>query len=214
MKTLDKFLSIAHECVICEELTPSQKKSVNKWEKGDNSFSDHMYKESKDPHRATFELESPNKSEHEDIVKNHLEPHGFKIKDYKLGKVEDKHGRETSIGKALGKVKAPDDVKRKFENDPSRAQKEKTNLHVSISRHPHDVAGMTSKGHSWENESCMNFSNGDNKHYLREDVKHGTHVAYLTHKDDHNNSKPIGRIALKKYTNIDDPHDHLYFYLN
>lgn len=198
--------------VISEALSDDEKSKVDTWEKGDNSFSDHVFGDSQSQ-RKSVELEHPErKSEHHSKVEEHLAKHGFSVADYKSGKAKDKYGREVNIGKALEKTKAPDEIKKGFANDPSRQQQKKTSgsdLHVCLSRHPHDVAGMTSSGHSWENESCMNFKSGSNRRYLQQDVKHGTHIAYLTHKDDHDNSHPLARIALKKFTNIDDPHDHI-----
>jgi hypothetical protein len=196
---------------INEELTPSQKRRVDTWKTGDNSFSDHAFDKGED--RATHPLESPNnpQSEHLPKIEQHLSQHGFKVKDYTAGKATDKYGREVNIGKALNKTGASDELKKGFESDPSRGQAKTgtSNLNMTVSRHPHDVAGMTSKGHSWEEESCMNFSSGSNREYLRDDVMHGTHVAYLHHKDDTEMKRPLARIALKKYTNIDDPNDHI-----
>ena len=105
------------------------------------------------------------------------------------------------------KTKASPDLINKFVNDPVRQQNKKSDLHVVISRHPHDVAGMTSKGHSWVNQSCMNFSSGSMKKHLKSDVAHGTHVAYLAHKSDTELKKPLARIALKPYHHEDDHKD-------
>jgi hypothetical protein len=206
MKT---FKELKESLILLEILNTDEKKEVDTWTKGDNSFSDHMYKDH--PHDAHFELESPDDSEHKPHIENHISKHGFKIKDYKKGIATDKHGRETSIGKALVKTKAPDELKNKFDNDPSRQQQKVGNssdYHVVISRHPHHVAGMTSEGHKWQS-SCMNFKGGAMNHYLKNDVKHGTHVAYLVHKDDHEIKNPLARVALKKFTNVDDENDHI-----
>ncbi len=91
-----------------EVLDSSQKEKVDSWEKGDNSFSDHIF-EGKDE-RKSFELENPRKSDHQDVVKQHLEPHGFSIKNYKDGTAIDKHGRDTTIGKALNDYKEKNSV--------------------------------------------------------------------------------------------------------
>jgi len=206
MKT---FKELKESLVLLEILTLPQKKKVDTWEKGDNSFSDHMYKDH--PHDAKFDLESPSEdSEHKPHIEDHISKHGFKIKDYKKGIATDKYGRETSIGKALVKTKAPIELKHKFDNDPSRQQQQSSDdtHHVVISRHPHHVAGMTSKGHEWQS-SCMNFTGGMYNHHLKDDVKHGTHVAYLAHKKDDKIKSPLARVALKKFTNVDDPNDHI-----
>jgi len=190
-----------------EILTKSQKKEVDTWEKGDNSFSNHLFDHPEHTEK-TIPLEHPDAAGHEDDIRGHLEPHGIKIKDYKSGIGEDKHGREVKLGKALEKTKASDELKNKFANDPSRSNKEQTSsdLRVTISRHPHHVAGMTSSGHCWEEESCMKFGTGSRSYHLPGEVKHGTHVAYLHHKDDHELEHPLARIALKKFTDNDSGH--------
>lgn len=196
---------------INEELTPSQKRKVDTWKRGDTSFSNHAFSEGED--RTSHPLESPSapQSEHLPKIEQHLSQHGFKVKDYTAGKATDKYGREVNIGKALNRTGASDELKKGFEADPTRGQAKTgaSNLQMTVTRRPHDVAGMTSKGHSWEEESCMNFSNGCNRSYLPADVAHGTHVAYLHHKDDPEMKRPLARIALKKYTNVDDPNDHI-----
>jgi len=90
-----------------EILTKSQKKEVDTWEKGDNSFSNHLF-DHPDHTEKTIPLEHPDSAGHEDDIRGHLEPHGIKIKDYKSGIGEDKHGREVKLGKALEKTKASD----------------------------------------------------------------------------------------------------------
>ena len=192
-----------------EYLTPGEKAKVNKWPKGVHSFSDHVFG-SPDNHRVSTELEHPEaKSETHQKIEDHLKPHNIKVSDYKSGVGEDSYGRSIKLGKALEKTKAPDELKTGFQNDPARQQKktESNDFRLNISRHHHDVAGMTSHGHSWENESCMNFNNGSHKDCLKQDLLHGTHVAYLSHKDDPNNEKPLARVALKPYHNIDNPSD-------
>jgi len=195
---------------LSEILNKQQKAKVNRWAKGDNSFSDHLFDHPEHTEK-TISLEHPDSEGHSEDIKSHLEPHGIKIKDYKSGIGEDKYGREIKLGKALEKTKAPDELKNKFANDPSRSNKGigSDDLRVTISRHPHHVAGMTSSGHSWENESCMNFETGCNKDYLKQDVKHGTHVAYLHHKDDKELEHPLARIVLKKFTDEETGHSVL-----
>lgn len=194
-----------------EILTTDQKKKVNRWKKGDNSFSDHLFNKPDDKN-LTIPLEHPENEGHSGEIAKHLEPHGIKIKNYKAGIGEDKHGREVKLGKALVKTKAPDELKNKFDNDNARTEKGNKiseDYRVTISRHPHHVAGMTSSGHSWENDSCMNFETGCNKDYLKQDVKHGTHIAYLHHKDDKDIEHPLARIALKKFTDDETGHSVL-----
>lgn len=189
---------------INEALTPAQKLSVDKdIEEGnikvnDYSFSHHAFP-SPTHSRVAIPLRSSGRGHHEDEISDHLEKHGYTVHDYREGLAKDKFGRLVKIGKALGKT-GGEHLASKFSGDPVRQQKSgHEDLHVVISRHPHDVMGMTSKGHSWESSSCMNFETGMNRHFLPNEVEHGTHVAYLTHKDDHDISKPLARLALKPY---------------
>lgn len=79
-----------------------------------------------------------------------------------------------------------------------------------ISKHPYDVAGM-STDKSWR--SCMTMVNDDgseggcNRRFLEDDVREGTHIAYMVHQNsviphkELERKSVIGRIALKPYTN-------------
>ncbi len=185
---------------LLEALTPEQKDSVDKyWQKGDHSWSNHAFPEGSE--RTHVPLEFPDhKSAHQSNIESHLKSHGIHVHDYIGGFGTDKHGRQVSIGKALVKTKAEPHLVNGFANDPVRQQlKAFKDYHVVVSKHPHDIAGMTSSGQSWENESCMNFSKGSYREYLKEDVLHGTHAAYLVHKDDKDIEKPLARIALKPF---------------
>lgn len=190
---------------LVEALTPEQRSEVNSWDHYEHHFSHHAF-ESPLSQRTYIELEHPQDSVHKSHVEDHLAKHGYKVHDYHMGLALDKHNRVVKIGKALGKT-GGEHLIEGFTGDPARQQSKAKNDHmVVISRHPHDVAGMTSDGHSWENSSCMNFDTGSNKDYLPEDVRHGTHVAYLIHKDDRDIKNPLARIALKPFhgTSIDN----------
>ena len=132
------------------------------------------------------------------------------MSDYRNNKaVEPKYGREIRIGKALNATGASKDLMDTFNNDPKRAASNSGKLGVVISRHPHDVAGMsTDKG--WR--SCMKMGKTGNKkdddaglysHYLKHDVQQGTHVAYLVHEHDKEAKQPLARIALKPFQSED-----------
>lgn len=184
---------------LLEALTPEQREEVDNWDQPHHKFSDHAFP-SPSHSRVSVDLGSVGKGEHEDEISGHLSKHGYTMHDYREGLAKDKFGRLVKIGKALGKT-GGDHLLTKFTGDPVRQQKSgHSDLHVVISRHPYDVAGMTSKGHSWEHQSCMNFEDGQNRRYLPSDVEAGTHVAYLTHKDDHEIERPVARIALKPFT--------------
>jgi len=199
---------------IDEELTHEQKKEVDTY--GDGSaatkISSHVFPEGQD--RITVPLSHQDVPPHPD-VKDHLEKHGYKITNYMAGKAEDQHGREINIGKALTKTKAHPDVMHSFVKDPNRqSTKSKIPLKVIISKHPHDVAGMSTDRH-WA--SCMTMGgkshtsgkeeeSGVYSHHLRDDVEHGTHVAYLVHHDDDDIKRPVARIALKPHHGITSGH--------
>ena len=188
-----------------EALNPAQKEEVSHWLTPHHSFSDHAFP-SPAHERVTIPITFGAKGEHEEEVSKHLAKHGYEIHDYHAGLAIDKHKRVVKIGKALGKTEGGH-LLEKFTNDPARKSAGSQNdYHVVISRHPHDVAGMTSGGHSWEKKSCMNFSTGSNRHYLPKDVLHGTHVAYYTHKDDTELERPLARIALKPFVEENGEH--------
>jgi hypothetical protein len=203
--------------LINEVLNPEQKKKVDSWDAPHHSFSDHMFEKPTDT-RAYFELESPEEdTATRTQVSEHLKKNSIDIDDYVGGTGKDRYGRKVKLGKALRSTNAPLNLINSFENDGARQQKGK-DLMLAISRHPHDVAGMTSEGQSWENESCMNFSSGSERQYLKQDVRHGTHVAYLIHRDDKNIERPLARVALKPFHDADDesnetilrPEDRVY----
>lgn len=203
--------------LINEVLNPEQKKKVDTWEAPHHYFSDHMFDKPTDT-RAYFELESPEEdTATRTQVSEHLKKNSIDIDDYVSGTGKDRYGRKVKLGKALRSTNAPLNLIHSFENDGARQQKGK-DLMLAISRHPHDVAGMTSEGQSWENESCMNFSSGSERQYLKQDVRHGTHVAYLIHRDDKNIERPLARVALKPFHDADDgssetilrPEDRVY----
>jgi hypothetical protein len=76
-----------------------------------------------------------------------------------------------------------------------------TDYMVVISRHPVDIAGMTT-GRNWK--SCMDIKKGEFKKYVAVDVKSGTIIAYLIKNDDKNIQNPISRILIKPYVQSED----------
>jgi hypothetical protein len=146
--------------------------------------------------------ESPVKKEVEDA----LQGTDFKLKDYKMGVAIDKFGREVKLGKALTKL-GKTDVLVKFRDDPTREASKKTDFIIVFSKHPYDIAGM-STDRGWT--SCMNLYTGGFKKHIKWDVKEGSFVCYLTSVSDTNLNKPTGRIAVKPYVNVEDKKDVLY----
>lgn len=203
------------DLLIKEELTPDEMKTATKWA-ANNTISHKIDKihdavfGGKDVDRVTIPLETgpKNYTGHplHDHIKAHIEPHGYKIQDYAKNLATDKHGRETSVTKALGKTKG-EHLTQPFNNDPVR-QSTHANAGgkmVTISRHPIDVAGMTS-GRKWENSSCMNLSSGCNRKFIKSDMTHGTLAAYVHDAHDTNLQNPHGRILLKRHDDIEGGH--------
>ena len=205
---------------ITEELNDAQKAAVNKWKTTDRAqqISSHVIPPGQD--RISIPLgggESEPVVPHPD-VQQHLENNGYKISDYRAGLAQDPKypNRSLKIGGVLQKTGASSDLMKTYQNDPARSASRvgSGGLHIVISRHPHDVAGM-STNQGWR--SCMalgpkggvgdgsdgHFDTLDNagvhSHYLKADVQHGTHVAYLCHADDPEAKNPISRIALKPF---------------
>lgn len=187
---------LTREVPVTEELTPSQKSEVDTWPRARNEFSDHAFG-GRDNKRIAIPLDhGAHRAEPPKDIKDHLESHGYTIHDYRGGTALDKHGRETKIGKALVKTAAPKEMLDRFNADPNRRAKSDSSMKVIISRHHHDVAGM-STNRGWT--SCMNMDGGSNKEYLKHDLFHGTHVAYLVHNHDDEVKNPVARIALKPF---------------
>lgn len=207
MSKLDLILNTTIGEYLKEALSDKDKEKVNNWKKGDNSFTDKLFggpDTDKETHqRRYFDFEQHETSPVQKDIEAHLSKHGYKVTDYKQNKATDAIGRETRIGRALERTKANPELLKKYNEDPVRASKTQSNLRILLSRHPHDVAGMTSPGQSWcgPGGSCMNFHVGSNRKYLPKDVRHGTHVAYLVHADDEGHpQRPIARIAIKKFS--------------
>ena len=131
--------------------------------------------------------------------------------------------RKLGIGKMLARSEASEkdtdrkaqlqDIKKKFDADPQRAATRKADKLIVISRHPYDVAGM-STDRGWR--SCMNLVDGSNREYVIKDVKQGSIIAYLIDADDLNVNRPLARILIKPYQEKGNPgnlammSDHVY----
>lgn len=137
------------------------------------------------------DIDSPVKKE----VEDYLSSKGYTMNDYIKGTViEPKYNREVKIGKVLDNP----DLLKKFNLDDARTGSRQVNSYIVISKHPYDIAGM-STDRGWN--SCMNLDDGCNKSYVSEDIRYGTLVAYFIKKNDLNINNPIGRILIKPYSN-------------
>jgi hypothetical protein len=122
-----------------------------------------------------------------------LKKNGYKFVDYMQGLATKDEKNNVNIGKLLASYP---ELKQFYDLDPVRQSVTKKQ-EVCISRHPYDVAGMTT-GRGWSNESCMNIDSKNGGKYLPVDVKAGTLVAYLidaTLKDA--NGNPVGKTGRK-----------------
>ena len=168
-----------------EELTPEQKASVSKWKRDPKALkhTDHFFGKGNDDVHEPLQG-GVQKSEPHTAIERHL-GHEISHEDYKAGLTKDKYGRQVRIGALLQKSKADPELMKQFMNDSTRQLKGQSKLNVHVTRSAAGVAGQTSQGQSWEQQSCKNFEDGSNKHYLKHEVQHGTVVAYL--KDHHGN---------------------------
>jgi hypothetical protein len=167
-------------------------------------------------------------TEIQDFLNTHLK--GWRInsrKEYKDGIIYNHADTEKKQGRKIGRILnslIPKDADAErllnaFKTDPLRNTK-KDNYKVIISRHPYDIAGM-STDRNWS--SCMNLGTkgvhytskdrGMNARYVENDIAEGSIVAYLVPGDDKNSNgkmeirRPVSRILMK-------PHEHRDNYSN
>jgi hypothetical protein len=94
-----------------------------------------------------------------------------------------------------------------FEQDPLRTSKD---LLIVISRHPYDIAGM-STDRGWA--SCMTLPDklpgrkkspkGEFSAFVKRDIEAGTLIAYLISNKDRNINNPLSRVLLNPYKSDD-----------
>lgn len=89
-----------------------------------------------------------------------------------------------------------------------------SHLQVVISKHPHDVIGMSQgtewglRQHEhtvWDNlpvQSCMRFGTLQHDTHMKHELNAGTHVAWLTHKGDNEAKEPLARITLRPFSKL------------
>lgn len=138
----------------------------------------------------------PHNTQGRKAVEDYLNSVGYQVEDYLIGMAVHKdNGRTMKIGKILSKGKQTE-LKRVFDNDKSRQAQSNQDMYVVVSRHPYDIAGM-STGRDWE--SCLNIVSGSNKTYTQYDVEAGHLVAYLIEGSDKNINRPLARVRLMRY---------------
>lgn len=187
-----------HVYQLVEALKPSQYRSLVKgWDKNKlaKEFQNQPYKKDKNAYRIFIPVPTADNIvvEPNPQIKQYLDNKGFEIVDYTKGQVKKKSdGRIFRLGRVL-----PDELKQTFANDPSRQATKKETLAV-ISRHPYDIAGM-STDRGWT--SCQDLVDGSMCAYVPSDIEAGTLIAYEIDKKDLNINKPLGRILIKPYLN-------------
>jgi hypothetical protein len=181
--------------IILEAMPPSlYRKHVKNWdrERFADLFQDPKFKTDRNAFRVYLPLKSSKKQvvNVPQEIQAALADKGYEVQDYKAGLAKEKDGKRVmKIGKLL-----PPALQQTFANDKSRqAQDEYV---VVISRHPYDVAGM-STNRGWT--SCMNLKGGINSKYVKADIKQGTVVAYLVKTSDLDIKSAVGRIAIKPF---------------
>jgi hypothetical protein len=146
-----------------------------------------------------------------DKIAQYLQSIGYSISSYRGNLAVDDRGRERKIGKLL----SPELLKL-YQEDPVRKgstiDKNTTKYQIVISRHPYDIAGM-STDRGWK--SCMTLTHTDrktgeeveagcNQHIVEDDVKAGTLIAYLLAAADRNIENPKARMLIKPYYSASD----------
>lgn len=199
MKTLSEFFQNLEEA-----LSPSAAKVVDEWTATHGvpakRISEHVFM-GKDV--LMYPVTHNEAGDIHPDVESHLSKHGYTIPsrdEYRSGYAVDKHDRIVSIGKALRRTGADMSTISAFENDSARGASTHSNLSMAVTWEPHHVAGM-STGRGWT--SCTDLDVGMNSHKVEDDIRHGTHVAYLVNSSDHKIENPLSRIALKPYKSID-----------
>ena len=168
-----------------EELTLQQQKQVSTWKRDPKAIAhtDHFFGKGNDDKTEPLQG-GVQKSEPHVAIERHL-GHEISHDEYKAGKTKDKYGREVKIGALLQKTKADPKLVNQFANDSTRQLKAQSKLSVHVTRSAAGVAGQTSGTQSWREQSCKNYEDGSNRHFLKHEVKHGTVVAYLKNEHGH-----------------------------
>lgn len=124
-------------------------------------------------------------------------------KSYKIVDVAKNQLRWTPLDDLIDKVAA----------DPIRenASKISSSMAVVISRHPYDVASL-STNRAWDSGSCLRTSDskhgaGCNAHYVPQMVKYGAIVVYGIRADDGNILHPVCRTTILPFVNSEDQDD-------
>lgn len=139
------------------------------------------------------------------VVVDELDHLGYEVVDYQKGLAR-KDGQVIKIGKILSRNDLKDALNM-YNTDPARVSSKADDLMVVFSKHPYDIAGM-STDRSWR--SCQNIDDGSEKGKVMCGVYEGTIVVYLITGEDKSIEHPIARTLAKQYVNKIDPGDIMY----
>lgn len=172
---------------------------------------DHFFGQGNDIVHGTLGTHMNDKSEIHKKVENHL---GKELShdEYRSGMTTDKYGRAARVGRMIKDTKLRDE----FATDPVRegSRSAQTQYRTSTVRGV-DVAGQTNpepdakhpSGHSWKDLSCKNIENGINKHFLEDEIRHGT----VVHRVHDHNGQEIYRATLQPHF---DHHNNVIYTVN
>jgi hypothetical protein len=196
------------EIKIVEALKASQYRNLVKgWNKERYAeiFLNPKYKHDRNGYRVYIPIEekfrpaNQQKSPTQVKIEQELLKNNYEIVDYIKGLARQIGVEKNSVklGKLLNTLKRQD-LLNEFNVDKSREGTKSTYM-VVISRHPYDIAGM-STDRGWT--SCMNLKNGINRRYVPLDIAAGSVVAYVTRTDDLDLKNPSGRLLIKPFVDV------------
>ena len=189
-----------------EALVPSQYRNLVKgWDKQKyrDIFTDSRYTHDRNGYRVYIPIQTDQpmrqqKSTTQQQIEQELAKHGFEMVDYRKGIVRNtEKNQNIKIGKVLNKLNMQA-LLNAFNTDKSR-EATKSEYMAVISRHPYDIAGM-STDRGWT--SCMNLQSGSYNRYVPIDIREGSVIAYVTRIDDLDIKNPVGRVLLKPFVDV------------
>lgn len=140
---------------------------------------DHFFGEGNDLIKEPIKGYEGDKSEVHKAIERHT-GRTFSVNDYKAGMVRDEYGKKVTIPSLI----TDKQLKHQFNQDNTRTGKGMGHTHYMTIVRGTEVAGQTNsepdpqhpRGHSWGESSCKNIESGCNRHYLSNEIKHGTVV--------------------------------------
>lgn len=131
-------------------------------------------------------------------IEDAIVPAGYRIESVENNLAsKDGDKRVTKITKVLNSL-GEIELLKMYSHELSKYVKgDASDFLVVVSRHPYDIAGM-STDRGWT--SCMDMYHGGD-HFMMNDIKEGTIIAYLIKKEDPNIEHPLARTIIRPYIN-------------